>query len=161
MLNLQYRHWIWNDKLSWPWRWKILEKLLINIHFLEIRFRITHSYEFYKDQLKHKVWEYLWFKYVCTFSLLICTLRSDFEGGRKVVLQTRIFFWLETEKRIWVHTINPTFFRLQNHPQNHFWGCRLKGCNVKEKQRKIRGNFSDVELSTLKFNTYIHFTRYL
>ena len=28
-------------------------------------------------------------------SLLICTLRNDFEGARKVVLQTRIFFRLE------------------------------------------------------------------
>ena len=28
-------------------------------------------------------------------SLLICTLRSDFDSGRKVVLQTRIFFRLE------------------------------------------------------------------
>ena len=32
-----------------------------------------------------------------TFSLLIYTLKSDFEGGRKVVLQTHIFFWLETQ----------------------------------------------------------------
>ena len=31
-----------------------------------------------------------------SFSLLICTLRSDFEGGRKVVLQTG---WLETRKK--------------------------------------------------------------
>jgi hypothetical protein len=36
-------------------------------------------------------------KRIQPFSLLICTLRSDFEGGRKLVLQTRIFFsgWKE------------------------------------------------------------------
>ena len=28
-----------------------------------------------------------------TISLLICTLKSDFEGGRKVVLQIRILFF--------------------------------------------------------------------
>ena len=33
-------------------------------------------------------------------SLLICTVKIDFEGGRKVVLQTRIFFWLETTLKI-------------------------------------------------------------
>ena len=39
-------------------------------------------------------------------SLLICTLKSDFEGGRKVVLQTRIFFLFgDPEKRC-----KPTFF---------------------------------------------------
>ena len=35
-------------------------------------------------------------------SLLICTLRSDFEGGRKVVLKTQIFFMgLQPEKKIY------------------------------------------------------------
>ena len=37
----------------------------------------------------------------CSYSLLICTLRSDFEGGRKVVLQP--------EKR-WVYRIHPPIF---------------------------------------------------
>jgi hypothetical protein len=40
------------------------------------------------------------------FSLLICTLRSHCEGGRNVVLQTRIVFWLEIQKK------NPS---LKNH----------------------------------------------
>ena len=36
-----------------------------------------------------------------SFSLLICTLRSDLEGGRKVVLQTRIFFLVgDQEKKV-------------------------------------------------------------
>ena len=48
-----------------------------------------------------------------TISLLICTLRNDFEGGRNMVLETHIFFrleksgsaildyffWLETQKK--------------------------------------------------------------
>ena len=45
-------------------------------------------------------------------SLLICTLRSDFEGGRKVVLQTRTFFWLETQKKIRV--CRTTFLQPEN-----------------------------------------------
>ena len=70
-------------------------------------------------------------------SLLICTLRCDFEGVRKVVLQTRIFFFYDSNQKIksgwkksdwipkkypslqnhfsptwkkWVYSINPTFF---------------------------------------------------
>ena len=79
-----------------------------------------------------------------TFILLICTLRSDFDGGRKVVLQTRIFFGLEKrdsansdfflvgdpEKKVGLF-YKPTFFKFAEllfcHPQNHFSGCRLKG----------------------------------
>jgi hypothetical protein len=55
------------------------------------------------------------------FSLLICTPRNDFEGGRKVILQPG---------KKWGYTINPTLFQgLQKsefaeplfcHPQNHF-----------------------------------------
>ena len=46
-------------------------------------------------------------------SLLICTIRSDFKGGRKVVLQI-FFFWLETQKK--GGFAEPLFC----HPQNHF-----------------------------------------
>ena len=75
------------------------------------------------------------------FNLLICTLRSDFEGGRKVVPQPWIFFFkLEKsgsansdyflvggpEKKMGLY-YKPTFFRLQNHffchPQNHNKGA--------------------------------------
>ena len=38
-------------------------------------------------------------RYCLPLSLLICTLRSDFKGGRKMVLQTQIFFLgLQPEK---------------------------------------------------------------
>ena len=75
-------------------------------------------------------------------SLLICTLSSDFEGGRKVVLQTQIFFLVgDPEKKVGLY-YKLTFFSgwrkmvLQTrifpekksdfaeplfcHPQNHF-----------------------------------------
>jgi hypothetical protein len=70
-------------------------------------------------------------------SLLICTLRSEFEGARKVVLQTRIFFRLEKsgfansdfflvgdpEKKVSLY-YKSTFFQVAGplfcHPQNHF-----------------------------------------
>ena len=63
------------------------------------------------------------------FNLLIWTLRSVFEGGRKVIPQTRIFFFKleksgsenldyflvgDPEKKISLY-YKPTFFRLQNH----------------------------------------------
>ena len=49
---------------------------------------------------------------------------SDFEGGRKVVLQTRIFFfWLETQKKMGLY-YKTTFFQVAEplfcHPQNPF-----------------------------------------
>ena len=37
--------------------------------------------------------------YTALHCLLICTLRSDFEGGRKVFLQTQIFFWISNQRR--------------------------------------------------------------
>jgi hypothetical protein len=43
-------------------------------------------------------WDELMAEY--TVSPLICTLRNDFEGGRKVVLQTHIFFlYLQPEEK--------------------------------------------------------------
>ena len=58
-------------------------------------------------------------------SLLICTLKSDFEGGGKVVLKTWIFFLVGAPEKNWVYTIKPTFFRFETqikYPslQNHF-----------------------------------------
>ena len=56
-------------------------------------------------------------------SLLICTLKSDFEGGRKVLLQTLIFFfWLETQKKQLGLYYKPTFFRLET--KNKIGVCR-------------------------------------
>jgi hypothetical protein len=47
---------------------------------------------------------------------LICTLRNDFEGDRKVVLQTRIFFLVGDPKKKLGLYYNPRFFfRSQNH----------------------------------------------
>ena len=56
-------------------------------------------------------------------SLLICTLRSDFEGGRKVVPQNWIFFW--------VYTINSPFFQLGD-PENlmSLFHCTALHCTV-------------------------------
>ena len=34
-----------------------------------------------------------------SISFLICTLISDFERDRKVVLQTQIFFWISNQKK--------------------------------------------------------------
>ena len=48
-----------------------------------------------------------------TGSLFICTLRSDLEGGRKVVLLTWIFSGWRPKKRM-VYTVKPAFSRLQN-----------------------------------------------
>ena len=77
-------------------------------------------------------------------SLLICTLRSDFEGGRKVVLQTWIFFLVgDPEKKLGLY-YKPTAFQV-GHPeknmslQNHISvtlkisskGARLKGRPIK------------------------------
>ena len=45
-----------------------------------------------------------------TFSLLICTLRSDFEGGRKMLLQTRLFFLVgDPENKVGLY-YKTTFF---------------------------------------------------
>ena len=59
-----------------------------------------------------------------TISLLICTLESDFEGGRKLVLQTWIFFSVgDPEKKVGLY-YKPTFFQVAEplfcHLQNHF-----------------------------------------
>ena len=73
-----------------------------------------------------KNWCILWDHSVDPCSLLICILRSNFEGGKK------IFFWLKTQKKNWVYTTNPLFSGwitrkksefaepLFCHPQNHF-----------------------------------------
>ena len=67
-------------------------------------------------------------------SLLICKEKwfcklGFFSGWRIVVLQTRIF-WLETQKKRWVYTINPPFFRLEKS------GCRLNCCCQFEVNRR-------------------------
>ena len=41
------------------------------------------------------------------FSHLICTLGSDFEGGKKVVLKIRIFFLVADKEKRWAY--KPTF----------------------------------------------------
>jgi hypothetical protein len=66
---------------------------------------------------------------------LIYTLRSDFESGKKVVLQTRIF-WGVGEKwfcKLGFFSGSPTRKKsvftetILCHPQNYFEECRLKG----------------------------------
>ena len=62
-------------------------------------------------------------------SLLICTVKSDFEGGKKVVLQTRIFFSGSPTKKknpSLQNHFSPTWQKSEFaepifcHPQNHF-----------------------------------------
>jgi hypothetical protein len=68
------------------------------------------------------------------YSLLICTLRSDFEGGRKVVLQTQICFWLETQIKVGLY-YQPPFFLLEKSgsANSDFFSCwRLMAIRVVE-----------------------------
>jgi len=65
----------------------------IFLHFRSLILQIFQVIRSYLEQLA------IWFL-LSPFILLICTLRSGFEGGRGVVLQTQIFFWVSNQKKI-------------------------------------------------------------
>ena len=58
------------------------------------------------------------------YSLLICILRSDFKGSRKVVLETQILFSGWRPRKNLALYYKQAFFQVAEplfcHPQNHF-----------------------------------------
>ena len=103
---------------------KIAQQKLITKHYSKVTCTIFPDI----SPKYSKQWPYL---LAYTLSLLICTLRSDFKGGRKVVLQTQIFFqvgekwfcklrffsgWRPKKK-----VQNPHFFRSQNYFSATLW----------------------------------------
>ena len=143
---------------NWPWRpWMGISlnsdigprpRLILQFFSEEINSRevLTKSWAIFGQNLcrynnikmrELQLVRFIYFIWFSPFSLLICTLRSDFESGRKVVLKTCIFFWLEKsgsanldfflvgdpEKKVGLY-YKPTFFQVAEplfcYPQNHF-----------------------------------------
>ena len=98
------------------------------------------------------VWSTLWF--IC-----ISLKPGSVSNPRKFqALNILIFFWVYTinQKKSGGHTVNSgcenpfrlaTRKNLMCHPQNHFSGCRLKGCSLPSFLRLIRGFVYSVHTS--------------